>query len=137
MKLRPVLEVVRLEENRRWGTFGALRIDKQVFCATLEPADLENRQMVSSIPAQQYMIERHLSPRHGTTFKIQDVPDRSDVLFHPGNLFSNTAGCVLLGRDWGRLHEARGVTASGITFERFMAIMAGIDEAHLTIIEHY
>ena len=31
-----ILELIRLEENDQFGTFGVLRINKQVFCVTEE-----------------------------------------------------------------------------------------------------
>ena len=65
-----IVELIRLEENFDYGTFGALRINKEVFCVTLEPADLLNKQNVSSIPAQQYLCERYSSTKYPNTFQI-------------------------------------------------------------------
>lgn len=135
--MKPVLELVRLEENETWGTFGVLKIQKEVFCVTLEPADLLNAPNVSSIPSQQYLIERHVSPRFGETFRVMNVPGRSDVLFHAGNVSGNTEGCIILGQYFGKLREDRAVLNSGATFKAFMKILIGYDIAHLTIKEVY
>jgi hypothetical protein len=135
--MTPILELIRLEENEPFGTFGVLKLQKEVFCVTLEPADRLNASEVSSIPAQQYLIQRHVSPRFGETFKVKDVPGRDAVLFHPGNVATNTLGCIILGQYFGKLKEDRAVLNSGATFHAFMEALAGYDIAHLTITEVY
>jgi len=133
--LRPVVELIRLEENERYGTFGVLKIDKQVFCCTLEPPDRENRPNISSIPVQQYLCRRYSSKRHPDTFQILNVPGRTYILFHSGNTARDTAGCPLLGSEWGKLKTDRAVLNSGATFDRFMEVMKNQQVFHLTIIE--
>ena len=132
MIIRPILEIIRLEESEV-GTFGVLRVQKQVKLWTLEPPDFENEAFVSSIPAQQYIIERHVSPTYGETFRIRKVPGRKDVLFHWGNWSSNTEGCILLGK--GLLLEPRGISTSKSAFDEFMGTLQGHSKAHLTIME--
>jgi hypothetical protein len=134
--MEPVVEIVRLEESRE-GTFGALRLNKELVCATLEPQDRLNATDVSSIPAQQYRCLRTRSPRFGETFEVADVPGRSAVLLHPGNTRDDTRGCILLGTAWGRVPAGRGVTASRAAFKDFMDRLAGHDAFRLTIYEHY
>ena len=133
----PVVEVVRVEETFDHGTFGYMKINKQVFCATLEPADLLNKQNVSSIPAQQYICKRIISPKYGLCFEVTNVPGRSHVLIHPGNIDDHTEGCIIVGQYWGKLGENRSVNNSGNTYKGFMEKMRGRDEFHLTISEHY
>lgn len=135
--MRPIIELTRLEENEEFGTFGVLRIQKEVFCVTLEPADRLNAPEISSIPAQQYLIKRHNSPRFGETFQVMDVPGRTAVLIHAGNVVGHTQGCIILGQYFGKLKADRAVLNSGETFKQFMAAMAGHDVAHLTVKEFY
>ena len=132
-----IVEIIRLEENFKYGTFGVLRIDKEVFCVTLEPADLENLQNRSSIPAQQYICGQYNSPIFGWTFEIKNVPGRHAILFHPGNTKENTKGCILLGEHFGKLYENRAVLNSGDTFKGFLDAIDGERQFHLTITEHY
>ena len=129
MALEPVVEIIRLEESAQ-GTFGVLRLNKQVLCATLEPSDRLNRAGVSSIPAQQYRCARRMSPRFGETFEVLNVPGRTDVLVHPGNTSAHTRGCILLGSGWGCVdsREAFGV---------FMGRLGGGGTFHLTVYERY
>lgn len=140
MLLIPIVEIIRLEENFQFGTFGALRINKQLFYSTLELPDLLNKGSMSSIPAQQYICERYSSERYTNTFIVTNVPDRTFVLFHPGNRKKDTRGCILLGQYPNKLQGNwvdRGVWNSGKTFHRFMEIMTGYDKFHLTITENY
>jgi len=134
---RPCVELLRREENFKYGTFGALSINKQVFCVTLEPPDIENAKNISSIPDQQYICERFNSPTYGETFIIKNVPDRDYVLFHPGNVKKHTKACIILGQYWGKLGKDRAVLNSGSTFRQFMLLMAPYDSFHLTITEVY
>ena len=132
-----IVEVIRLEEDTEHGTFGVLKINKKVFCCTLEPADNENAQNISSIPAQQYICKRYQSPRYKNTFQVTNVPDRTSVLFHAGNIIDHTQGCISLGQYFGKLRDNRAVLNSGATFKSFMGIMQGETEFHLTIKEEY
>jgi hypothetical protein len=137
MNLYPIVEIVRLEENETLGTIGILRIQKRVFCATLEPEDKLNAQNVSSIPAQQYICRRHSSPKFGQTFMVTNVPGRSAILFHPGNLVTDTQGCIVLGElapDFAGTKPT--VRNSAATFREFMSLMTG-EMFHLTIKEAY
>jgi hypothetical protein len=133
----PTIELVRLEESYDYGTFGVLRIQKQLFCCTLEPRDELNARNISSIPAQQYICKRIQSPRWGETFQILDVPGRTGCLFHQGNVVEHTEGCVILGNGWGKLGKNRAVLNSGDTFRGFMRVFEGVNMIHLTVVENY
>lgn len=135
--LYPIVELIRLEEHAEYGTFGFLRIQKRIFCATLEPPDYLNASNKSSIPAQQYWCHRIVSPKFGETFEVKDVPMRTTILFHAGNIRSHTKGCIILGQHHGRLGKNRAVLNSGETFSKFMNVMNGYKGFHLTIAEHY
>ncbi len=135
--MNPVIELIRLEENFSYGTFGVLKINKCVVCVTLEPPDLENAKNISSIPAQQYMMKRTDSPKYGDTFEICDVPGRDHVLMHPGNKVDETEGCILLAEHFGKLGEHRAVLNSGNTFRKVMETLRPYESASLTIHEHF
>lgn len=126
------VELIRLETGDD-GTFGVLRIDGRVHCVTLEPPDEDNRQNVSCIPEGRYLCRRVHSRRYGNTFEVADVPGRSHILFHPGNVVGDTRGCVLVGRQFGLLRGDRAVLNSGRTFERFMELCKGGDQFEFTI----
>jgi len=132
----PIVELLRLETSRA-GTFGILKINKQIFCATLEPGDLLNKPDQSSVPAGQYWCHKDNSLRLGPTFEVADVPGRNGILFHAGNTIEDTAGCILLGESFGKLKGDRAILNSGKTFRSFLALFKDVKKFHLTISEHY
>ena len=111
----PIVELIRLEENFQYGTFGVIKINKQVFSDCM----------------------RYSSVRHPDTFQVMNVPDRDLILWHPGNLIEHTEGCILLAQYYGKLRGNRAVLNSGLTFKSFINIMIGVNEFHLTIKEYY
>ena len=130
-----IVEIIRLETGES-GTLSILRIDKQVFCVTLEPPDRLNERNTSSIPAGQYICSPYESPTHGGTFEVTNVPGRSAILLHAGNIVDHTEGCIMLGETFGKLKGNRAILNSGNTFRRFLAEM-GRTPFHLTIYERY
>ena len=83
------------------STIGNLYLDGEWLCDTLELPYLDNQRNISCIPAGQYKVRLRL-PRESATkdylhLLVQDVTDRSLVLFHVGNKSSDTRGCVLVG----------------------------------------
>lgn len=130
-----IVELVRLESGPE-GTFGILRIDKQIFCATLEPTTNDNQQSISCIPAQPYICGPVESPKFGATFEVKNVPGRSHILFHAGNVVGHTEGCILVGQSVGMLRGKRAVVNSGATF-RELLLEIGRKPFHLTITEHF
>lgn len=135
--IRPIVEILRLEEDFDSGTFGSLRLQKKVFCWTLEPPALLNEKNKSSIPAQQYLCLRVNSPTYGETFQVMDVPGRTSVLFHPGNTIIDTQACIMPGLQVGELAGRRAVLSSRAAFNGLMASLAGYQSFHLTITNHF
>lgn len=131
-----ILELIRLYESEQ-GTVGALKINKLPFCVTLEPADRLNQISISSIPPQQYDVQRVISPTFGDCFEVMQVPGRTSILFHAGNVDSDTEGCILLAQHFGKLHGELAVLNSGATYRKFMAMMESKTVLHLTIKEVY
>jgi len=131
-----IVELLRLEESDQ-GTIGILKIQKEVFCFTLEPPDRLNELNRSSIHPKQYTCRPYLSAKHGQTFQVMDVPGRTGILFHAGNKVQDTEGCILVGSHPDKLKGDRAVLNSGATLKRF-AEAVGVGEAfHLTISECY
>jgi len=135
--MKPSVELVRLEEDYDNGTFGVLKINKEIFCMTLEPRDELNAKGISSIPAQQYTCRRYTSDKYPDTFQVMNVPGRSSILFHAGNAQKDTEGCILLGSSFNKLKNDRTIINSGITFNKFLMELEGYKEFTLTIIECY
>ena len=134
--MKPVIEIIRLEETMA-GTFGVLKINKEVFCVTLEPPDRLNKKNRSCISAQQYICDQVETQKYGTTYRVMNVPGRTDILFHAGNVVSHTHGCILLAEYFGKLQGDRAILNSGRTFKQFMMRVGNFRQLHLTIREVY
>jgi len=118
------------------ATFGVLLDEGVPFCVTLERPWLENKRNVSCIPEGYYLGRRIQSPRFGDTFEIVEVPNRSHILFHKGNLADDTHGCVLVGEQYEPLGGENAVLASGKAFAEFKRRTDGIDNFFLRIESH-
>lgn len=80
--------------------------DKRILdIKTIEPPYLNNQKFISCINSGDYWVYRHVSPKFGDCFKIQKVPKRSNILFHPGSFKKNTKGCVLPGLGFADLDD--------------------------------
>ena len=125
-------ELIRISKNTD-GVFGTLLINKDPFCVTLEPEDLQNRPNLSCIPDGAYIVKRIVSPKYGDVFCVQDVPFRTHILIHSGNTEDDTLGCILLAQYYGKLKGKRAVLNSGDTMKDFMALTKGVNEFLLVI----
>ena len=117
------------------GTFGVL-IDGMVtpFALTLENRWRNNEKNISCIPEGWYICKRIISPRFGETFQITEVPGRSHILFHWGNLDDDTQGCVLLGEEFGVLGGETAILSSKRAFKEFMTRLDGLDKFALNVV---
>lgn len=79
------------------GTFGVIIDGGIPFALTLERPWLDNAEDVSCIPAGSYECNRFHSESHPDTFQVLNVPARTGILFHTGNLMQHSAGCILIG----------------------------------------
>ena len=85
--------------------FGMLITGDQVFY-TLELPWRDNERNRSCIPAGEYdfdYMERSASGKYRGCFHVKNVPGRSEILAHNGNLAAHTKGCIIVGRKIGKL----------------------------------
>lgn len=74
---------------------GRLFIGDTYVCDTLEPSLTASH---SCIPAGSYPVVIRQSPKFQRLMPlVTDVPNRSGILFHTGNTFRDTKGCILVG----------------------------------------
>lgn len=86
-------------------TFGFLVADETVF-NTLELPWRDNKRNQSCIPPGEYecdYMRRSASGKYKGCFHVKNVPGRSQILIHNGNLPAHTKGCILIGRRRGSL----------------------------------
>jgi len=122
----------RVAENED-GTFGVLIDGNTPFALTLERNWLDNKPNESCIPAGEYVCKRIISPRFGKTFEVTNVPGRSHILFHTGNLEEHSKGCILIGEEFGYLNGKVAVLSSRKGFKEFMDRLKGLSSFEIEI----
>ena len=128
------LTVIRITKSAEMPTYGVLLNETGVpFALTLERPWLDNQWSVSCIPTGTYTAKRHISPKFGETFLLQDVPGRSEILLHKGNIDDDSHGCILVGEQFNNVRGEDGITASKEGFAEFMATVRGYDEITLIV----
>ena len=81
---------------------GELFVNGERMCDTLELPYKDNQKSISCIPAGEYSVRlrpaRQSATRDYLHLLVQDVKDRSYILFHRGNTAKDTRGCILVGQ---------------------------------------
>lgn len=82
-------------------TLGEFRLEDNcnvIFeCKTLELPWLDNKRRKSCIPNGTYQVKPRFSPKYKSHFHVKDVPNRSFILIHGGNYYTQILGCILVG----------------------------------------
>ena len=83
------------------SVIGELFLNGERMCDTLENPWINNKKNVSCIPRGEYKVRLRL-PRESATrdyvhLLVEDVENRSYILFHRGNTAKDTRGCILVG----------------------------------------
>ncbi|MCK5788549.1 MAG: hypothetical protein KAH32_06100 [Chlamydiia bacterium] len=96
----PVVIITRQDLGDK-QTLGELLIYKNsqvIFkCDTLELPWKDNETGVSCIPTGAYNIKRYSSEKFTNVYSIPGVSDRSYILIHSGNYYTDIEGCILVG----------------------------------------
>ena len=98
-----ILKLFR-DETGDDGTLGTL-VGNALSLSVIELPWRDNMRNRSCIPDGEYLVLPHRSPRFGRCLHITDVPHRSHVLFHSGNVAGDSElgfkthshGCILPG----------------------------------------
>jgi hypothetical protein len=106
--------------------FSEVSIDGVPFCVALDPGVL---------PIGDYHLLPYESPKHGPTvcfhnpdlgiraFTLSEPTDHDYIEIHAGNWVRDSLGCVLVGREVAMIEGELGITASGETFQKLIAIL--------------
>lgn len=121
------------------GVFGKLFIEGSVglrkeICSTLEPPApgvIEGR---SCIPTGPYMMQFKDHPLHGMAWEVLNVPGRTGILFHVGNTYRDTEGCILVGKPATQAINFWGIIESNNAYKDFLRELAGLQTIPLDII---
>jgi len=83
------------------STIGELFLNGERFCDTLELPYRDNQRSISCIPVGEYKVRlrypRESATRNYLHLLVEDVKDRSYILFHRGNTAKDSRGCILVG----------------------------------------
>ena len=117
------MKIVTLNRYQLPGvTFGRLQVDA-FEAVTLEREWLDNAVNVSCILIGDFICEWRESPKFGWCYHVLDVPGRSHILFHAGNLVKHTLGCICPGARVGRIGGEPAVLDSRNTLHMFTNYM--------------
>ncbi len=125
-------------KDTEYGTFGIFFNEGLPFALTLENSWINNVRNISCIPIGRYKCQRYISPKHGETFRIMNVPNRGEIegiIFHKGNLDDDTRGCVLIGEQFENLNREPAILRSGKGFSEFMELNNNKDDFDLIIMD--
>lgn len=130
------MRLIRIADNRI-ASYGVLIHDRTPFAVSLERPWRNNERNVSCIPPGTYECRRVKSPRFGETFQVMDVPGRSQILFHKGNIDADTHGCICVGEAFNPVLGKPGITQSGEGFSEFLGLLRMTDRFALSVIAAY
>lgn len=130
------IKLVRVAYSEH-GTFGVLIENDIAFAVTLERPWKNNKRGISCIPAANYICQRTDKATHKNVFEIMHVPNRSDILFHKGNIIDHSEGCILIGEQFGILRGIPAITHSGIGYNEFMEKLTNLNLFELEIVGEF
>lgn len=116
------------------GTFGVLLDENLPFCLTVERPWIDNQVGISCIPTGNYVCHRVSSLKFGNTFEVHEVPGRSHILFHKGNLMDDSHGCIIVGEQYELLGGKPAVLASGKAFQEFLDRTKDVNEFNFDVL---
>lgn len=77
------------------GTDGEIWLADELLCYSIELPWLDNVRNISCIPEGTYPLSKRYSKRFGWHILVEDVPQRSGILFHPANdARKELRGCI-------------------------------------------
>lgn len=110
--------------------------DEIYSCKTLELPWRNNNINISCIPPGKYKVIKRYSEKYRNHFHVLNVPGRSMILIHAGNYYTDTRGCILVGKDLTDINADgfRDVTASRLTLAKLNQLLP--ERFELTINNH-
>lgn len=117
--------LIRYSQNDQ-GTRGIVVFDNFKY-HSLELPWRDNQRNISCIPEGEYYVTNRVSPAFGKVYWLRNVPNRSYIYIHSGNVAGDEAkgykshvdGCILLGKYAGELWGQRAVLNSKRAIREF------------------
>jgi hypothetical protein len=114
VRVEPMINLLLIREVfTEESTAGTLYLNGERVADTLENPYLDNQRNISSIPSGNYKVRLRLARESATRdylhLLVQEVKDRSYILFHIGNTAKDTRGCILVGlsREQDRVNNSK------------------------------
>ena len=120
----PVLTLNRcVEFTAHKTTLGGLWENDELVCVTLERNWLNDKPFVSCLRCGVFNVVPHVSPKFGRCLSLLDeeIAPRSHVIFHSGNVSSDSEGCVIVGLGFGVLWGKPAVLSSVVANMKLLA----------------
>ncbi len=87
------------EKQTIGSLFGLSEFGHIIFrCDALELPWLDNQKEISCIPVGKYIVKKRFSKKFKNHLHITNVKDRTFILIHSGNFYTDILGCVLVGK---------------------------------------
>jgi hypothetical protein len=117
------------------GAFGVLLHHGLPFAVTLERSFARDGKDVTKIPPGKWPCKRTVYLRGGyQTFEVL-VPGHTRLLFHRGNVETDSEGCVLVGESFHEFGRGRpGIGQSAAGFAELMARVGDEEKFVLTVV---
>ena len=122
--------VVLLRDYRKSCTLGAVILPSGKVIKTIERAWLNNQANISCYPEGRYIakwLERSGSGKYKRVWHVINVPKRTGILWHIGNLVRHSLGCTLPGLTHGTLGGLPAVLSSGAGLNAMRRELEGQD----------
>ena len=125
------------EEKQTIGTLYLLNEKEGIIAKwhSLELPWLDNQRNISCIPKGTYKARKHTSPRFGASLWLQDVPNRSEILIHRGNFYTDIRGCILIGNGLADINKdgVIDLTQSVPAINELMQLLKDVDDVIIEI----
>ena len=123
IKIENVQKVIHKREKESEDTIlGTWYLDGKEICKTLENGWKGNKNKISCIPTGTYTCKRDYTGRF-QYWQVLNVPHRSNIEIHNGNINDHTLGCIIIGARWGRYKDKPAVLNSKPTLEKLKTIL--------------
>lgn len=134
--MRIVINRINYDKKQTVGRLTIVNDDNEVIfsCKTLELSWLNNATSISCIPEGNYKVRKRNSEKYGNHLHILDVPNRSYILIHQGNYYTQIRGCVLVGSKFIDINNDKQVDVieSKLTLNRLLSVI-DVNELDLEI----
>lgn len=131
--------IVRVTKNPFRPQRGVLLYQGEPVVVTLELPWLNNTHEISCIPEGVYECQKRSGrvtldgASRPIVYEVQDVPNRTGILIHPGNTAKDTHGCILVGREYTEIDRQPAIGDSQIGFAAFQYVLGVFESFSLRI----